>query len=75
METIYLKVTERAGVLIVKDGRKIEATITRKPEGFMVVRAGMAFYRDTLAYALEFVRSNREDRANAFGSDRRVVIS
>ena len=75
METIALKVTTKNGQTIVKDGRKIEATITSGSEGFMAVRAGMAFYRNSMESALEFVRSNREDRANAFGGNRKVTIA
>jgi hypothetical protein len=75
METIALKVTTKNGQTTVKDGRKTEATISHGSEGYMVVRAGMAFYRDSMEAALEFVRSNREDRANVFGGNRKVSIT
>ena len=60
---------DKTGIIVVKDGRKIEAKISHTGTEWLIVRAGMAFYRPTVTDALEFVRSNREERASAFGAE------
>ncbi len=71
----------KAGILVgtlVKQGKTIQAKIyppsRYHPEEFSIEMSGLGFYRPTLDDALEFVRSQVEDRMRAFGSDVSVVL-